>query len=257
MRYNATYSPDDNKLRLYPSARLDAETYARVKAAGFRWAPKQDLFVAPAWTPEREDLLLSLAGEIEDEDKTLSDRADERAERFEEYREKRTDDAEQARAAVAQLADNIPLGQPILVGHHSEQRARKDAERIENGMRRAVRMWETAQYWQDRARGAIRHARYKERPDSPRASHQRARGRHAQTDEGARRAGPAAAVLVERDARPRPGARRYQRLRPWRRDARRRLPLLERLVRAHRWPRDGRGVAPSAPREPAPVDRAP
>ncbi len=44
----ATYSPEDNKLRLYPSCRLDSETYARVKAAGFRWAPKQELFVAPA-----------------------------------------------------------------------------------------------------------------------------------------------------------------------------------------------------------------
>ena len=51
----ATYSPDDNKLRLYASTRLDPETYARVKAAGFKWAPKQQLFVAPMWTPGRED----------------------------------------------------------------------------------------------------------------------------------------------------------------------------------------------------------
>ncbi|MCU1251321.1 MAG: hypothetical protein JWQ49_4350, partial [Edaphobacter sp.] len=32
MIYTATYSPEDNKLRLYASARLDAETYGRVKA---------------------------------------------------------------------------------------------------------------------------------------------------------------------------------------------------------------------------------
>ena len=67
--YTATCSPDDNKLRLYASSRLDAETYERVKAAGFRWAPKQDLFVAPAWSPSREDLLIELCGEIEDEDR--------------------------------------------------------------------------------------------------------------------------------------------------------------------------------------------
>ena len=37
----ATYSPEDNKLRLYPASRLDAETYAKVKAAGFaRTRPK-------------------------------------------------------------------------------------------------------------------------------------------------------------------------------------------------------------------------
>ena len=46
---SATYSPEDNKLRLYSTSRLDAELYARVKEAGFIFAPKQDLFVAPMW----------------------------------------------------------------------------------------------------------------------------------------------------------------------------------------------------------------
>jgi protein-L-isoaspartate O-methyltransferase len=165
MNYTATYSPDDNKLRLYASARLDAETYNRVKAAGFKWAPQQQLFVAPMWTPEREDLLIELAGEIADEDTSLVDRAEDRAERFTEYSENRSRDAEQAHAAVHAIADNIPLGQPILVGHHSEKRARRDAEKIEAGMRRAVRMWDTANYWTSRAAAAIRHAKYKERPD--------------------------------------------------------------------------------------------
>lgn len=83
--YRATYSPDDNKLRLYAVSRLDQETYKKVHDAGFRWAPKQALFVAPAWTPGREDVLLSLAGEIEDEDSTLAERQEARAERFTGY----------------------------------------------------------------------------------------------------------------------------------------------------------------------------
>ena len=160
----ATYSPEDNKIRLYPFARLSAEDYARVKAAGFAWAPKQGIFVAPMWTPAREDLALELAGEIGDEDKTLVERAEERADRFAGYSERRADEATAAKSSVQALADGIPLGQPILVGHHSEARARRDAEKIENGMRKAVRLWETSQYWQDRAAGAIRHARYKELP---------------------------------------------------------------------------------------------
>ncbi len=57
-----------------------------------------------------------------------------------------------------------PFGQPIFVGHHSERHARRDADKIESGMRRAVKLWETSQYWQDRAAGAIRHAKYKELP---------------------------------------------------------------------------------------------
>lgn len=163
--YTAPYSPDDNKLRLYASSRLDKELYERVKAAGFSWAPKQELFVAPMWTPRREDLLIELAGEVGDEDTSFAEHPEERAGRFDEYSDSRRDDAESARKAVAAIADNIPFGQPILVGHHSEKHARKDAERIENGMRKAVRMWDTARYWQDRAAGALAHAKYKERPD--------------------------------------------------------------------------------------------
>ncbi|MEH6633541.1 MAG: hypothetical protein V7776_22220 [Halopseudomonas aestusnigri] len=48
--FTATYSPDDNKLRIYTSSRLDSELFARFKELGFRWAPKQELFVAPIWT---------------------------------------------------------------------------------------------------------------------------------------------------------------------------------------------------------------
>jgi phospholipid N-methyltransferase len=164
MQCDATYSPEDNKLRLYAATRLDSETYLRVKAAGYSWAPKQELFVAPMWTPEREDLALELAGEIGDEDTTLCDRAEDRAERFADYSDKRAADADRAQRGVAAIADNIPLGQPILVGHHSERHARKDAERIENGMRKTVRMWETSIYWKQRAAGALRAAKYKELP---------------------------------------------------------------------------------------------
>lgn len=175
----ATYSPDDNKLRLYASSRLDAATYERVRAAGFRWAPKQDSFIAPMWTPSREDLLIELCGEIGDEDTTLADRAEERAERFEGYSTRRAEDAEGALRGVSAIADNIPLGQPILIGHHSERHARRDAQRIEDGMRKAVTMWKTSEYWTKRAARALRHAKYKERPD--------VRARRIKTIEAAKR----------------------------------------------------------------------
>ena len=163
MTYQATYSPDDNKLRLYSTTRLSSEDYAAVKAAGFRYAPKQELFYA-IWSPRAEDLMIEMVGEIGDEDKTLVDRAAERAERFETYSDKRANEADRAKKAVSELANNIPFGQPILVGHHSERRARRDAEKIENGMRKAVKLWETSEYWTQRAAGAIAHAKYKELP---------------------------------------------------------------------------------------------
>ena len=173
---NATYSPEDNKLRLYSSSRLDADLYSRVKEAGFKWAPRQGLFVAPMWTPRREDLLIELCGEVGDEDTSLVERAEERADRFGDYSDKRASEAHAAREAVQAIAGRIPDGQPILVGHHSESRARRDAARIENGMRRAVNLWETSEYWTTRAQGALRHAKYKELPG---VRHRRIKGLEA------------------------------------------------------------------------------
>ncbi|WP_206384063.1 DUF3560 domain-containing protein, partial [Burkholderia multivorans] len=161
----ATYSPEDNKLRLYSQVRLDDALYARVTEAGFAYAPKQGVFVAPMWTPAREDLLVELCGSVGDEDTTLSERAAERADRFVDYSSRRADDARAAQATVTAIAEQRPFGQPILRGHHSEGRALRDQERIDNGMRKAVQLWDTSDYWERRAAAALRHARYKERPD--------------------------------------------------------------------------------------------
>lgn len=161
----ATYSPEDNKLRLSASYRLDKPTYERLRAAGFVWAPKQGVFVAPAWTPAREDLLIELAGEIDDEDTTLEQRAEDRADRYDDYGANRTADAEAASKSVAAIADNIPFGQPVLVGHHSERRHRRDIKRMDNGMAKACRNWKLADRWKERAAAAIAHAKYKQRPD--------------------------------------------------------------------------------------------
>ncbi len=164
MTLTATYSPEDNKLRLYSILRLDSDMYSRLKAAGFKWAPRQQLFVAPMWTPQRADLLMELCGEIGDDDKSLVKRAEERAERFDIFSENRATDAEQARKNVDAIVEHIPFGQPILVGHHSERRARKDAQRIDDGMRKSIKMWDTSKYWTARAEAAIQHAKYKELP---------------------------------------------------------------------------------------------
>jgi predicted RNA methylase len=159
----ATYDPADDKIRIRVASKMPRELYDSLKAIGFAWAPKQGAIYA-TWTPEREDRARELVGEIGDEDSTLVDRAEARAERFETYAEHRGEDAARAHASVAAIADNIPFGQPILVGHHSERHARRDAKRIETGMRKAIRMWETGKYWEARAEAALRHARYKELP---------------------------------------------------------------------------------------------
>lgn len=149
----ATYSPEDNKLRLYSLHRLDAETYNRVKAAGFRWAPKQELFVAPSWTPAREDLLLELCGEIGDEDYSPEERSADRAERFSNYRDKR-------RGEAGGHADRFESG-PSVFGHQNARRAELQAKRHDRQRTNAVSQWSKAEYWQHRTAGVIRHALHK------------------------------------------------------------------------------------------------
>lgn len=83
-----------------------------------------------------------------------------RRERLEAKLEKREEWADKAQAkadarfeTTRTLADAIPLGQPILVGHHSEGRARRDAERIRNGMNKAVELTNLAAHHEAKASG--------------------------------------------------------------------------------------------------------
>ncbi|MEP4034124.1 DUF3560 domain-containing protein [Roseibium polysiphoniae] len=159
--FTATYSPEDNKLRLYADRRLDAETHARVKSLGFKWAPKQELFVAPKWTPKREDLCVELAGEIEPEGTTLAERAEAKAERLDALADKRERQSNAFLKAADDLSQAFPMGQPILVGHHSERKARRTQERMHNNMDKAVRASKAVQHWQWKAAGVERHANHK------------------------------------------------------------------------------------------------
>jgi hypothetical protein len=61
-----------------------------------------------------------------------------RAERLRGWSEANADRSDARYAGAKQVSDGIPFGQPILVGHHSERRHRRDAQRIHDGMRAAI-----------------------------------------------------------------------------------------------------------------------
>jgi hypothetical protein len=82
---------------------------------------------------------------------TYRDRRAAKAERLREWADKRDAKAAAARGRVDAIADNIPLGQPILVGHHSERRARRDQERIRSGMRSTIEHTDKAAEFRRRA----------------------------------------------------------------------------------------------------------
>ena len=164
MKVKATYSPEDNKIRLYPSERLDAEAYEKVKAHGFLWAPKQGLFVAPRWSPKREDLAISLAGELEPEHMTIAERAQIKAERLDALAAKRLQESNAFQRAARDVSERFANGQPILSGHHSARKAEKESERAKALAVKAEKAHDLAGYWLYRATGVEAHANHKNDP---------------------------------------------------------------------------------------------
>jgi hypothetical protein len=69
---------------------------------------------------------------------TYRERREARAERLHDWAGSREGKSAAAFGNAHRIAEQIPFGQPILVGHHSEGRARKDQERIHNGMRAGI-----------------------------------------------------------------------------------------------------------------------
>jgi hypothetical protein len=91
-------------------------------------------------------------------------RADARADRCTERAGKAAARSEAAMDGVHRIGDGIPFGQPILVGHHSEGRARRDQARMEAGMRRSVDEADKARELADRAHAAVANVEHRTDP---------------------------------------------------------------------------------------------
>lgn len=98
---------------------------------------------------------LSFAEQVE----ARCDRKLDKAERYEGY----ADNAESRAAASSKSADEIsrfiPMGQPILVGHHSERRHRRDLSRIGSKIRRSIEESKKAEHLSCKAGNLERDAR--------------------------------------------------------------------------------------------------
>ena len=84
---------------------------------------------------------------------TTRERKEARIERRQDWAVGRRAKSEAAYNGARQLADAIPFGQPILVGHHSEKRARRDQDRIHSGMRQGVESQKMAETHESKAAG--------------------------------------------------------------------------------------------------------
>jgi hypothetical protein len=72
-------------------------------------------------------------------------------ERFSELAEKNKDLSESKYNQSSALANMIPFGQPILVGHHSEKGHRRALDKIHNLMGQSIEAGEKAEYYEKRA----------------------------------------------------------------------------------------------------------
>lgn len=124
-----------------------------------------------------------------------------KAARLREWAEKREAKAERVLERARELAHAIPFGQPILVGHHSEKHARRDADRIHNGYATGLAHQKKAAEMRGRAFGiedAADRAIYSDDSDAPERLRERIAGleaRHARMkaiNAGLRRHGTAA-----------------------------------------------------------------
>jgi hypothetical protein len=107
------------------SSRPDESTIAKLKAAGWRWSG----YRRPWHRPGRHSVP---PDGIAFEDAGECDFSEERADRLEARAEKAQAAGSAMVARADEMASLIPLGQPILCGHHSEQRDRRYRERIDN-----------------------------------------------------------------------------------------------------------------------------
>ncbi len=79
------------------------------------------------------------------------DKQEQRRQRYLQRAEAQENKAQQAHDTVDQISSYIPPGQPILVGHHSEKRHRRDLQRIDNTMRKAIEANDKADYYRQKA----------------------------------------------------------------------------------------------------------
>lgn len=158
--FNATYSPEDNKLRLYADIRLDNDDWQLMKKAGWKWAPKQELFFA-YWSVGNEDFMLRLAGDILPEEMTMVERAEAKADRLLLLAQKRSDQCLGYQQAANDLMFRIDNNQPILGGHYSQRKAEKTKKQIDRNIEKAHETSSAVSYWVWRAKGVIGHADYK------------------------------------------------------------------------------------------------
>jgi len=133
------------------ATRPAAETLAALRSAGWRWSSYRS-----SWNHPSRSAVVPAGIEVQDggEVEYSAERADRLAARAESARAA----GEAALSRGSALVEGIPLGQPILVGHHSERRHRRAVERSHAATAKGVELLDVARDLERRAESSrLRH----------------------------------------------------------------------------------------------------
>ena len=87
---------------------------------------------------------------------TKREKLERKLEKREEWAEKAREKCSEEFETARKITENIPFGQPILVGHHSEKKHRRDIERSASHMDKGCAEYRKAEYHEEKARGLSR-----------------------------------------------------------------------------------------------------
>lgn len=157
---HATVSYDDGWVRVKFDERLPREEFRQLmRDIPLRWKRAEQGLAGP-WTPEIEDTLKDKYGvELVEEEVDLLEMAMTRAEYYAGWSAGAMVRAEGRQKTADATVGNIPLGQPILVGHYSEKRHRADLEKAQRNMAKSAEDYELADKWAHRAEDTVARAR--------------------------------------------------------------------------------------------------
>ncbi|MGW7292869.1 DUF3560 domain-containing protein [Streptomyces xiamenensis] len=164
---------------------LQLREYGRTQRQPFRWSRNLDCWYLPhsrdhaTYTPSLELLAQRLRDKgfevtltvdnadrrsFSEAEQEREEKAEGRADRFGEYAASAAQSSEAAWKKSHDISERFAFGQPILIGHHSEGRARRDHARMDDAMRKSIRDSERAAHWAGRAQAAANYEQFKKDP---------------------------------------------------------------------------------------------
>ncbi|WP_327376507.1 DUF3560 domain-containing protein [Streptomyces sp. NBC_01216] len=164
---------------------LRLREYGRTQRQPFRWSRNLDCWYLPhsrdhaTYTPSLELLAQRLRDKgfevtltvdnadrrsFSEAEEEREEKADGRADRFGEYAANAAQSSEAAWKKSHDISERFAFGQPILIGHHSEGRARRDHARMDDAMRKSISESDRAAHWTGRAQAAANYQHFKKDP---------------------------------------------------------------------------------------------